>query len=297
MAALVCASINASARRGRSALAETYLQRYPEVAANAEPAIDLIFNEFLVRERLGDRPDPDEFLRRFPKYAAVLAAQFLLHRELESGLGTGTVPPSLDDRTIVSGNRAGLPGEAGAAGTGLALVLGGGMSSHLEVQSLLHKLGLVALFSWPISSVTRRSSWQCLRGWLCASSSWPRPAASWLLSGAGCPYHCGNCVDRVAALWQRRSLHVVDELLVSPRGLAGQTGRTRLDWHGLRQPGTELGLGGADYPLRHPDPERLASLCRGGGSHSPLSGCTELCGFCWSLASRRTCGSSSYSEL
>src|SRR5262245_7163413 len=42
---------------GERILAETYLQRHPAVRASPEAAVDLIFNEFLLRERLGERPD------------------------------------------------------------------------------------------------------------------------------------------------------------------------------------------------------------------------------------------------
>jgi hypothetical protein len=58
------------------------LQRYPKILAEPDHAIDLIFNELLIRERLGDSPDLEEYARRFPQYAEVLKAQIELHEAL-----------------------------------------------------------------------------------------------------------------------------------------------------------------------------------------------------------------------
>jgi hypothetical protein len=65
---------------GERVLAEAYLQRHPTL--DAESVIDLIFQEFLLRERLGERPEVSEYLRRFPEHAAVIRAQVELHRAL-----------------------------------------------------------------------------------------------------------------------------------------------------------------------------------------------------------------------
>jgi serine/threonine-protein kinase len=74
--------------------AEDYLRRHPAVEANMEAALDLIFHEFLLRERLGERPDVDEYRRRFPHHAEALAAQVALHRALAGRTedGSGRVP-------------------------------------------------------------------------------------------------------------------------------------------------------------------------------------------------------------
>jgi WD40 repeat protein len=71
--------------------AESYLERYPAVRADPDAAVDLVYNEFLLREQLGERPDPEEFLTRFPEYAAVLGPQIELHRALAGGV-TATLP-------------------------------------------------------------------------------------------------------------------------------------------------------------------------------------------------------------
>lgn len=75
---------------GQPVHAEDYLKQFPTIEANVELAIDLIFNEFLVRDDLDERPDPEEYLRRFPAYASVLKDQFELHR----ALATANMSPS-----------------------------------------------------------------------------------------------------------------------------------------------------------------------------------------------------------
>ena len=62
-AAAVLRWISASSwRLGEGVPAEAYLRRHPAVAADAEAALDLIFNEFLLRGQCGDPPALDEFL-------------------------------------------------------------------------------------------------------------------------------------------------------------------------------------------------------------------------------------------
>jgi tetratricopeptide (TPR) repeat protein/tRNA A-37 threonylcarbamoyl transferase component Bud32 len=67
--------------------AEDYLRRHPAVAADPDAAADLIYNEFLLREGRGERPDADEYARRFPQHAELLRAQIDLHRAMAAGPG------------------------------------------------------------------------------------------------------------------------------------------------------------------------------------------------------------------
>src|SRR5262249_3385378 len=55
------------------------LQRHPGLEDDPEAALDVIFHEFLLRERLDEPPDPAELPDRFPRHAAVLRAQIELH--------------------------------------------------------------------------------------------------------------------------------------------------------------------------------------------------------------------------
>jgi hypothetical protein len=65
-------------RAGRRMPAEDYLHGYPHLRDDPDAILDLIHCEFLLRERLGEPPDADEFLRRFPEQADVLRLQIEL---------------------------------------------------------------------------------------------------------------------------------------------------------------------------------------------------------------------------
>jgi hypothetical protein len=72
--------------------AENYLQRFPALRASAEAAVDLIYGEFLLRERDGGRPTVEEYRQRFPEHAATLQAQIELHRAMTAESGAETLP-------------------------------------------------------------------------------------------------------------------------------------------------------------------------------------------------------------
>jgi serine/threonine protein kinase len=69
-------------RRGERTLVETYLNQRPALNADRESKLDLIYNEIMLREENGDRPQLEEYRQRFPELAGALAAQF----EVESAL-------------------------------------------------------------------------------------------------------------------------------------------------------------------------------------------------------------------
>src|SRR4051794_38092118 len=70
-------------RRGDRAPVERYLERQPEVHADREAVLDLIYNEIVLRAEAGESPGLAEYLHRFPHLAEPLALQF----ELEGALG------------------------------------------------------------------------------------------------------------------------------------------------------------------------------------------------------------------
>jgi WD40 repeat protein len=72
---------------GERVFAETYLQHHPAVRADPGSAVDLIYNEFLVREQHGDQPALDEYLHRFTDYAEVLRLQIQLHLAMADEAG------------------------------------------------------------------------------------------------------------------------------------------------------------------------------------------------------------------
>src|SRR5262245_31785103 len=55
-------------QRGERVRAEDYRRRVPELEANAETFLDLVFSEFLLRRELGETPTLEEFVRRFPDF-------------------------------------------------------------------------------------------------------------------------------------------------------------------------------------------------------------------------------------
>jgi tRNA A-37 threonylcarbamoyl transferase component Bud32 len=83
--------------------AESYLERYPRVRDDPDHALDLIFNEFLLRERLGERPGPDEFLGRFPGFAEVFQAQLRLHQALQPSGSANAAPAAESSASTIVG--------------------------------------------------------------------------------------------------------------------------------------------------------------------------------------------------
>ena len=55
---------------------EDFLARHPTLQANADAALDLIYQEFVIRRARGESPSPEDYLRRFPAWADALARQF-----------------------------------------------------------------------------------------------------------------------------------------------------------------------------------------------------------------------------
>lgn len=94
---------------GDRAPVEEYVARLP--APDPEAEVDLVFAEYLLRERLGETPDPDEYARRFPAHAAVLRDQIALHRAL------ATAPVTL----AAEGAEATASGASPAAGSPVPL--------------------------------------------------------------------------------------------------------------------------------------------------------------------------------
>src|SRR5690242_7762055 len=55
-------------RNGQGIPAEEYLSLLPTLSRNDDVVIDLIHNEFLLRQELGESPELAEFTARFPQY-------------------------------------------------------------------------------------------------------------------------------------------------------------------------------------------------------------------------------------
>jgi tetratricopeptide (TPR) repeat protein/tRNA A-37 threonylcarbamoyl transferase component Bud32 len=63
-----------------------WFRRYPALAADPDRAAALVFHEFLLRQELGDAPDWEDYLRRFPEYAAALGRFWEIDRLVGHGL-------------------------------------------------------------------------------------------------------------------------------------------------------------------------------------------------------------------
>jgi WD40 repeat protein/serine/threonine protein kinase len=67
-------------------LVETLIAGDKELAGYEQGMLDLICGEFCLRQQLGDRPDAQEYIRRFPRLADPLRKQFEVHNAREASL-------------------------------------------------------------------------------------------------------------------------------------------------------------------------------------------------------------------
>ena len=74
--------------------AEEYLERYSALGADNDSAVDLIYHEFLLREKLAENPSPEEYARRFPQHATALTGQIKLHGALTRASEDGSQAPA-----------------------------------------------------------------------------------------------------------------------------------------------------------------------------------------------------------
>jgi serine/threonine-protein kinase len=105
--------------------AEDYLRRYPALAADPELALEVVYGEFLVREDLGEAPGLAEYLRRFPDQAGGLQEQFELHRALAGGTLKDPGAAGADAEPTVLGVAPAPPPVASPRGSGPLPVVAG----------------------------------------------------------------------------------------------------------------------------------------------------------------------------
>ena len=75
--------------------AERYLPLLPAGAGTEQAGCDIVYGEYLLREQLGENPSLDDFQRRFPLHADLLARQVQLHHALAEHVGPDDAPGPL----------------------------------------------------------------------------------------------------------------------------------------------------------------------------------------------------------
>src|SRR4051794_1342926 len=67
LAQRACVELDRRMRAGEPARAEEYLSSVPGLSTHISFALDLVYAEFVAREELGQRPNPEEWFSRFPQ--------------------------------------------------------------------------------------------------------------------------------------------------------------------------------------------------------------------------------------
>ncbi len=97
--ALILADQRRRWQRAERVPVEDYCADRPEFAGDAEVVLQLIYNEVVLREELGEEPRLAEYLGRFPHLAEQLRMQFDVDRALRSG---NLFPAIQDGRTLIA---------------------------------------------------------------------------------------------------------------------------------------------------------------------------------------------------
>ncbi len=119
---LLCTDQRLRWLHGQRPEVEAYIALYSSSYPGAEPAIDLIFGEFLARRELGESPTLDEYFRRFPELAGQLQLHVGLYDALDAegparddlAFGLGEKPSTVSHAAHTDAGAGERP-EAGAA--------------------------------------------------------------------------------------------------------------------------------------------------------------------------------------
>jgi serine/threonine protein kinase/tetratricopeptide (TPR) repeat protein len=97
----LCADQRRRWQSGDRVTAASYLEQHPTLASAAEYAVELVYNEILLRQELGEQPRPEDYLAAFPHLDPELRRVFEVHGALESGnvFRRSQLETSLQDRT------------------------------------------------------------------------------------------------------------------------------------------------------------------------------------------------------
>ncbi|HZZ81723.1 MAG TPA: protein kinase [Gemmataceae bacterium] len=93
-------------QRGERKFVEAYLEQHPSFRSDRAFQLDLIYNEIVLRESIGEKPRHEEYLHRFPHLREELLLQFELEGALDwklagaSGSAIGAEPESVRPTTL-----------------------------------------------------------------------------------------------------------------------------------------------------------------------------------------------------
>jgi serine/threonine protein kinase/WD40 repeat protein len=107
-----CAELEWRLRGGKPCTAEELLAAFPDLAAQTDSALELVYTEFVLREHLGQRPDPADWLARFPQWRHDLEQLFQVHQVV----GQSSSDPFNDDTAEAHDSGEERQTEPGGAG-------------------------------------------------------------------------------------------------------------------------------------------------------------------------------------
>ncbi len=93
LAALVKTDLRCRYARGERPAVADYLDRFPVLRDQDDRVLSLIYEEFCLREELGEHPDPEQFCARYPSWRDSLASQLRYHRMLSQVVAPSSLPP------------------------------------------------------------------------------------------------------------------------------------------------------------------------------------------------------------
>jgi len=94
--------LEAAWKSGRRAFLDEYLRKFPELGSPYDLPAHLVYEEFRIRSTLGDKPEPDSYLTRFPHIAETLRGLFQTGSQTRQDKAhLETLTPAAVDRSVV----------------------------------------------------------------------------------------------------------------------------------------------------------------------------------------------------